>query len=303
MQGVTYGNRVYGLPFGAGAQFAYVNLNRFAETGVPAPKKGWTMDTLEAIVPKLSRYDATGKLNQWGLAMNGGYLSGWAPFFLADGGDFLDVNGRFALQREPVPSRMDWIVKMVSAGTGASWDWNKIWEAGDVAVKVDWEGRVPLHLTQKMPFEWFLTDMPVGRAGNMALYNSHFIGINKNTAHPNEAWRFVRFFYEKGDALFGQNFLYPVTLNGAKSLLTKGSAILPAGYDVWSFYGPVLDPPGKAIIYPAHIPGWMPEVEKIVTAASVEVQRGTKPARTAMEAIAAQVDAILAGARADTIMK
>lgn len=136
----------------------------------------------------------------------------------------------------------------------------------------------------------------MGKAGPLGVNNSHFTAILQGTAHPDEAWEFLKFFVEEGDSLFAANFQYPVTIPGARTLAEQQPQILPSGYDVWSFYEPVLDPPANGIICPATIPGWN-RIAALLSEALGSVRNGEKPASVALQEIAGQANAILTETR------
>ena len=297
MPSVTYSGRILGFPFGTGAEFPYINATLFDEAGMSTPTKGWTLADLQAMLPKLTRTDGTGNVTQWALGMNS-YLQGWAPFFLADGGQFVNEMGEIDLLRSPVPEMMDWTANLIRQNEGAQWGWAGPWREGRMAIVIDWEGRVPQHFAEGLhdKFKWFLTYMPLGKAGSLLVYSTHTTVILKATAHPEEAWTFLRYFVEEGDALFGQNFLYPATINGARALLELSETSLPHGLDLQSFYGAVLEPPEKGIVYPAHIPGW-PDVYSLLEQALAPVRSGEKPAAVALaEVLPAAQEALRRGA-------
>ncbi len=302
LQCTTYNGRILGLPFGAGGEYLYVNQTLFGQAGVPEPRKGWTAREFEAALPKLTKMTNGNQVTQWGIGYNGGYASGPAPFYLMDGGSFIDNRGRYNLNQEAVHGRLDWLREITAKGLARS-GWSGPWENGQMAMALDWEGRVLQHIAGKVhdKFDWRLSYMPTGQAGSFTVLSVHQAVILKQTKHPDEAWTFLKYFYLEGDLLFGQALLYPTTIPGARAIFNKGNEILPPGYDVRSFYAPILDAPDTAFVYPTYIPGWV-ESDAIINGALQTVLKGEKPARIAFAEIADQVNNTLAEYAAKTAL-
>jgi multiple sugar transport system substrate-binding protein len=300
---VGYNGRILGFPFGVGGEYLYVNQTLFQQAGVAEPRKGWTVREFESALPKLTKVDGDGKVTQWAVGYNGSYLSGPAPFYFLDGGSYLTAQGQLNLNQEQVYSRMDWLAEITAKGWARS-GWSGPWEAGQMAMAVDWEGRVLQHIKAKTHerYDWRLDYMPVGNAGPFTVLSIHQTVILRQTKHPEEAWTFMKYLYREGEILFGQNMLYPATVTGARAILNKGHETLPPGYDIRRFYAPVLDPPDTGIVYPMNVPGWL-EAEGLLNGAWQAVLRGEKPARVAIEEVADQVNNLLADFREKAAIK
>lgn len=100
LESATYEGSIYGLPRDNEVNVLYYNKDLFDEAGVAYPTAEWTWDDLLAAAEKLTVKDASGKVTQYALAMEGGKYSKWVN---QNGGSILDdyVNPSKCLLAEP----------------------------------------------------------------------------------------------------------------------------------------------------------------------------------------------------------
>lgn len=77
LESASYDGKVYGFPRDIGLEVLYYNKDIFDEVGVEYPTDAWTWDDLAAAAEKLSIVDASGRVDRYGLAMEGGKWSLW----------------------------------------------------------------------------------------------------------------------------------------------------------------------------------------------------------------------------------
>jgi len=289
---VTYGGQMRALPFMTGSMNTYINQDLFAEAGLKEPQRGWTFNDLDEYLKKLNRVSADGVVTQWALGTGTSPDAGITPLILADGGGYF-IDGKFALHKDPVPQRADWLFNniqqnLISTST-------TLWETGVQAMKLDWEGRVTQHLQDKIDekFTYKLGYLPTGAAGEQGYSFSNAIAIMKSCKNPDAAWEFLKYFAMEGDIFFGENLLYPVTIPGAQAMVRKGEQILPRGYNLQTFFEPVLNPPSRWIMSPEYVPGFASVRSQVLDAAVRAMIKGEKSARVAYSEIADAVDAIV----------
>lgn len=87
LESAKYKGSVYGLPRDNEINVLYYNKDLFDKAGVKYPDETWTWDDLLAAAEKLTVKDASGKVTQYALAMEGGKYSKWVN---QNGGAILD---------------------------------------------------------------------------------------------------------------------------------------------------------------------------------------------------------------------
>ncbi len=87
LESARYKGSVYGLPRDIEVNILYYNKALFDKAGVKYPDETWTWDDLLAAAEKLTVKDASGKVTQYALAMEGGKYSKWVN---QNGGAILD---------------------------------------------------------------------------------------------------------------------------------------------------------------------------------------------------------------------
>jgi multiple sugar transport system substrate-binding protein len=100
LDSAKYKGSVYGLPRDTEVNVLYFNKALFDKAGVKYPDDKWTWDDLLAAAQKLTVKDASGKVTQYALAMEGGKYAKWIN---QNGGALLDdyVNPSKCLMAEP----------------------------------------------------------------------------------------------------------------------------------------------------------------------------------------------------------
>ena len=87
LESAKYNGHIYGFPRDIEVNVLYYNKDIFKEAGVDLPTDQWTWDDLVAAAEKLTKKDASGKVERYALAMEGGK---WAKWVNQNGGSLLD---------------------------------------------------------------------------------------------------------------------------------------------------------------------------------------------------------------------
>jgi len=105
LEATSWNGHTYGLPFELGLWWININKDAFAEAGLADPVQlyragGWTWDAMLDSARKLTRRDAQGRTERWGMWTFPGD-AGVYPWLWAFGGDLLDRDGSRAAIGEP----------------------------------------------------------------------------------------------------------------------------------------------------------------------------------------------------------
>ena len=95
LESASYDGSVYGFPRDIGFNVLYYNKDLFDAAGVEYPTNEWTWDELQAAAEQLMVVDDNGRVQQYGLAMEGGKYSDWVLQNM--GGILDDVRNPFNL--------------------------------------------------------------------------------------------------------------------------------------------------------------------------------------------------------------
>jgi multiple sugar transport system substrate-binding protein len=100
LDSAKYNGSVYGLPRDIEVNVLYYNKDLFDKAGLKYPDENWTWDDLLAAAEKLTLKDASGKVTQYALAMEGGKYAKWIN---QNGGSIVDdyVNPSKCMMADP----------------------------------------------------------------------------------------------------------------------------------------------------------------------------------------------------------
>ena len=83
----SFEGNVYGFPRDIGMEVLYYNKDHFDEAGLSYPDESWTWDDLRAAAEALTMKAASGRVERYGLGMEGGK---YPQFMLSNGGGMFD---------------------------------------------------------------------------------------------------------------------------------------------------------------------------------------------------------------------
>lgn len=192
----TWRNEVYALPVDWARQAMFYNEDMFNAAGLPAPAADWTWDEFLGVSRRLTRdNDGDGVNDQYAIR---DFKSFWPLVAWSFTGTSLYDDARF-----PTHTRIDSpeVIRAIQfvgdlfneykVMPMASGDYKEAFAGGLAAMEIKHHGAIPAYL-QLPGFTWDLAPLPRGTISVNRVDGSGF-SINKRTAHPNEAWLFVRF--------------------------------------------------------------------------------------------------------------
>ncbi len=83
----SYDGQIYGFPRDIGLEVLYYNKDHFDEAGLSYPDDSWTWDDLRAAAEALTIQSASGRVERYGLGMEGGK---YGQFLVSNGGGLFD---------------------------------------------------------------------------------------------------------------------------------------------------------------------------------------------------------------------
>ena len=189
-----------GLPRDFQTIMMYYNKAMFDAAGIAYPDDSWTIDDFRAAAAKLTKdTDGDGKTDQWGVSTEIWDMEPfWGPMVYNHGGDIISADHSKTLMTEgPARDAFAFINAMIhddgsimSAEALQSYG-NDGFAAGVAAMTFSGHWVIPQY--NALDFDWAVATFPSGPAGRATLVNSAGIVIGAQTAHPDEAWKFVRY--------------------------------------------------------------------------------------------------------------
>ncbi len=205
LTGVIDGHQ-FAVPLWAAVELIYLNRDRFAEVGVSPPTADWTWDTLLAAATRLTE-GKPGEIRRWGLLVVNDLVGGWGSFVASNGGQWLDLaTGRTRFDPAAAEA-LGWIVEAMNVRhvaprpieqqrlTGAGQ--LDPFLSGAVAMFATGTWEMPSALAQAR-FQWDVQRLPrAPRRDRSSTVGSVQPGsIARQSAHPDDAWRLLRFLLE-----------------------------------------------------------------------------------------------------------
>jgi len=297
---VHINGRYYGFPFTPGNAMMYVNKTMISEAGADVPGKGWTLGDLRALSVKTTRdRDGDGETDQWGYRCGHGNQTHYYWPYL-NGGQVMDRRtGELTLMDERVISALQWFVDL-------RWEHNVVDTAGGyidrfmdgkVTFMDLWEGPRSVFLSENLheSFQWGIIHLPKGEGPALNFTLVHPMIISRQSRHIPLAWQFLKYYgsYE-AQKVFAEAGFYPMTRETIELMITETQ--LPAGYDTYDLFGPLVDPAEASASHPFHIPGFV-EVWQEVEKASSRALNENMAVRLAFEEALPVINAALEKAR------
>jgi multiple sugar transport system substrate-binding protein len=213
---IGWEGRTYGMHFGTGGVVLYYNKDMFDEAGLDYPTEDWDWnDVREAAVILTQDKDGDGRTDQWGIQVSNSSESGWGPFVLSNGGQWInDERTKTVLDSEEAIQAMEWIIENrcelgiqpksgeVTLPPGVS----DAFAGGIIGMQVagTWMIRV---WKQIETFEWDIAPIPLSPHTNkrMTTFNANPNWAFAGTKHPEEAWLLLKWFVsEESQRIIGE---------------------------------------------------------------------------------------------------
>lgn len=191
------------VPLWCVAELVFVNLGALARKGVSLPTAAWSWDDLLALATKLTEGKA-GEVRQWGTLFVNELPGGWGSFVASNGGSWIELPARKTSIDSAAVEALQWLVDAIHVHHVAPdpMEQQRLTRAGQIDPFVN--GDIPLLLngTWEMPdaltgarFQWDVLPLPrAPRTGmSVSLAATQPGCVAKQSAHPAEAWQFLRF--------------------------------------------------------------------------------------------------------------
>lgn len=291
-EGFRHNGRLYGMPMYFGTLAAHYNVDMFNEAGLPppnAPGWSWERDFVEAGMKLARDRSGDGIYDQWIASYHASNLL--APLMAARGAAFVsDDLAQWLGDSEITVDTLQWLqdqihLRRIIAYPQAD---RAAFAAGRTAFQPfgSW-GLTGMHAD--LTFEWDLAEMPVsevtGRRGTR--WNADGWAISSQTKHPEAAWKLAKF----------------ISSREAQEIIARGRLGIPAHIEVArEYFSDPRTPQNEDVFLHAVDYMWIDKrheapqsVKDAINRALNDVISGAKPARAAMDEIAASVKAGLIG--------
>lgn len=294
-----YNGQQYGLNKDYTTLVIYYNKKLFDEAGISYPAPGWTWNEFKDAACKLTKKEGD-RVVQYGYGADVTWWGMWMPFAYLNGGKFWSTETLGAINFGPdtkatltdpktvegVQMYADLALKDQCAilrpgaeGAGG------LFKSGKLAMAL-WGRWMTREMRNTPDLDWDVAPLPaIAQPANMIL--SALWTVSKNTAHPDEAWRFIKFFEsteaQQINSANGQAIPALESLGRSEFFLTPGQS--PAHSEVY------LDVVQDGYLMPV-VPNFR-EIDATWGPAIDEILAGTKTAEQAFGEINDQVTIIL----------
>jgi multiple sugar transport system substrate-binding protein len=259
----TWEGKQYLLPKDFSPLAVYYNKRIFDQYGVAYPKDGWTWDDMLKTAQDLTKDEnADGKPEMWGVQSTANWTTGFEYWVAAAGGRLISEDGKkyvgymdSAETISAVQFFADLYNKYKVAPPPADYNlWaggNSEFENGKAAMRLF--GRWPEAGLKKNPnIDLGLVGVPAGKVRADVLFWGGF-GISTTAKHPEEAWRFLRYYAgTEGSQVWKDWALPPVAAVAEQAGLTKDpiegvwiselNYLAPRAYVFTPYWGETADP-------------------------------------------------------------
>lgn len=193
VNGTLYGFPVVGGGYRVNA--IWVNRDQLLAAGldIPGPQPEDALD-YRGLIEYARRLtidrDNDGIPEQWGFTFGTGW-NGWTAWLPGNGARVFNEDKTEVLLDRPEAIEVFELLKDLNVTYGVRGgnfpQGTAAMTVGIRANQVDWAPAIG------ESFDWSATPMPKGRAGSVGVLNMNSIAINAASAHPEEAWKFIRF--------------------------------------------------------------------------------------------------------------
>ncbi|MBS1708715.1 MAG: sugar ABC transporter substrate-binding protein, partial [Armatimonadetes bacterium] len=196
-QGGWYGaNTMYG------AELIYYNKTMVRAAGLEDPyvlhKRGeWTWDKFREYALAMTKVDKSGRTVQFGceiplFPMETPVLWAFGGAMLSDDQSHVLVGSPGTIKAYEFLAGLRWKDKVAPTPAQAS-NAGYTFEGGQIGMVLNWSGMTPRYRAAAKGFEWDVCPLPTGPAGGKSMVKGNQLVVAKESKHPAEAWRFVKF--------------------------------------------------------------------------------------------------------------
>lgn len=219
LESAMYNGSVYGFPRDISVEVLYYNKDMFDSAGVSYPTDEWTWDDLQAAAEKLTKVDASGKVSQYGLGMEGGNFQLWVG---QNKGTLLDDmrNPSKCTLAEPAAMAgvkffadlMNNNLAMRDANLSQAGGDAAVFQSGQVAMIIQNSSRVSAFNQANMNYDVAVVPIPTGGQRSAAAGGAAWV-MSTLSDNKEEAWTFLSWLQ---------------STDGGQKLYTDSGEIFPA---------------------------------------------------------------------------
>jgi multiple sugar transport system substrate-binding protein len=242
MDTTSYQGNVYGFLRDIGLEVLYYNKDHFDEAGLDYPDESWTWDDLRATAEALTIKSAAGRVERYGLGMEGGK---YGQFLISNGGGLFDdtFNPTECWLSKPesieamgfIAGMMNDEIAMRDANLNQAGGDSAVFQSEQVSMIIQNASRVPAFNAAGMNYD--VAPVPTAPGGVRATgaagaaWTMSALSDNKEAA-----WDFIEFLQslEGGLSIYpASGEAFPPLRSVAESDAWLGNDLLPAGRQAW----------------------------------------------------------------------
>ncbi|MEI8195278.1 MAG: sugar ABC transporter substrate-binding protein [Phycisphaerae bacterium] len=192
---------LYRLPVSFITVVLYYNRDLFDAAGVPYPDDQWTWEDFRQAAQRLTRRDAHGQIRQFGCMGVGPWLS-YLLLMWQNGGECFDPNGKLVIGNPAYLAQnvealqfcadLTYLDKVQPSGAVLEALPHNPFESGQVAMMLTGTWEIS-ELKKCQELRWAMAPLPRQTRRATMLFAGGAV-INRQTKHPQEAWRLLKFF-------------------------------------------------------------------------------------------------------------
>lgn len=297
LESAKYNNSVYGLPRDISVEVLYYNKTLFDEAGIAYPTKDWTWDDLRSAAEKLTVIEANGRVQRYGLAMEGGKYQEWIGQNKGSILDDMRNPSKCTLADEPSAQAITFFsdlmntnLAMRSANLNQAGGDAAVFQSGQAAMIIQNASRVPTFNQAGLSYD--VAPVPIPQDGQRAA-SAGGAAWTMSAASDNKeaAWAFIewlqstdggqRLYTETGESL-------PALKSTAQSDAFLKAAVAPQSRDAF-----IIEGESAKVGRFGYFPEWGELDSSIISPGLERIWAGEATVDQALPEICTQVDAFL----------
>lgn len=233
---------VYGFPRDIGLEVLYYNKDHFDEAGLAYPDDSWTWDDLRAAAEALTIKSDAGRVERYGLGMEGGK---YAQFLISNGGGLFDdtfaptecwLDKPESIEAvEFIAGMMNDEIAMRDANLNQAGGDSAVFQSEQVSMIIQNASRVPAFNAAEMNYD--VAPVPTAPGGIRAAGAAGAAWtITAASDNKELAWDFLQFLQSKegGLAIYpASGEAFPPLRSVAEGDAWLGNSVLPEGRQAW----------------------------------------------------------------------
>ncbi len=238
----SYEDSVYGFARDIGLEVLYYNKDHFDEAGLSYPDDSWTWDDLRSAAETLTVTSAAGRVERYGLGMEGGK---YGQFLISNGGGLFDdtFNPSECLLSSPesieavefIAGMMNDEIAMRDANLNQAGGDSAVFQSEQVSMIIQNASRVPAFNAAGMNYD--VAPVPTAPGGVRATGAAGAAWtMSALSSHKDAAWNYIQFLQslEGGMAIYpASGEAFPPLRSVAQSDVWLGNDLLPDGRQAW----------------------------------------------------------------------